>query len=62
MSILLVGVRDDGTIDPVPQSRIGSDRLESIRMGLAAELKLAPPHMAAIAADGGSIVMICCYP
>lgn len=61
LSIHLVGVGDDGTVDPIPSNRINSDRLDLIRNGIANELRIKPPHISAISADGGSIVMICTY-
>lgn len=58
LAILIVGVEDDGTIDALPSARVGSDRLETIREGLARELNIEQVYLSSIASDGGNLVLL----
>jgi len=58
LAILIVGVQDDGTIDPVPSSRVTSDRLGNIRKGLARELDVEKVYVSSIPSQGGALILV----
>jgi len=58
LAILIVGVQDDGTIDPVPSSRVTSDRLGTIRKGLARELDVEKVYVSSIPSQGGALILV----
>jgi predicted transcriptional regulator len=58
LAILIVGVQDDGTIDAVPSSRVTSDRLETIRKGLARELHVEKVYVSSIRSENGALILV----
>ena len=58
LAVLIVGVQDDGTIDPVPSSRVTSDRLETIRKGLARELNVEKVYVSSIPSENGALILV----
>jgi len=58
LAVLIVGVQDDGTIDLVPSSRVTSDRLETIRKGLARELDVEKVYVFSIPSENGALILV----
>jgi hypothetical protein len=58
LSVILVGIEDDGRLDPIPNSRLQSDRLEVIRKGLVSETGINNISIFPIPSDNDSILLI----
>jgi len=56
--IYFVGVEDDGAVNPVPLSKLKSDRIETIRKGLEHELASTNVYMCPIPQTDGCILLI----
>lgn len=56
--IYCVGVEDDGTVNPVPSSRLKSDRIETIRKGLERELTSTNIYICSVPQASGSMLLI----
>ena len=56
--IYFVGVEDDGTVNPVPSSKLKSDRIETIRKGLERELISTNIYICSVPQADGSILLI----
>jgi hypothetical protein len=56
--IYIIGVEDDGTLNPLPDSRLKSDRIETIRNGLQSELGIANIYALAVNPKGGGFLLL----
>ena len=57
--VYIIGVEDAGAIDPIPSSRLRSDRLEAIRAGLVREFPGTSIHLfPAIHGDEGILLLV----
>jgi len=56
--VYLIGVEDDGTVRPVPVSRLKSDRIETLRKGLKNELKVNDVDIFVVRQNEEAIVLL----
>ena len=56
--IYLIGVEDDGTFNPIPSSRLRSDRIERIRQGIQKEVNATVYLIPLIHGDRGVLILV----
>lgn len=59
--VYIVGVEDNGNIDPIPKSRLKSDRIESIRKGVAQKLSLEHVYILPVLQDQNGFLLLVAY-
>lgn len=56
--IYLIGVEDDGTFNPIPSSRLRSDRVEKIRKALEERLRPSRVYLTPVIQEGTGLLIL----